>query len=165
MEPVDSLRKRVLIVGASETGLALARTLCTTWEVAVLDSNPERLQPLRDLQLPEARLNLLTKDGTSLLNLKDAGLLGADWVIALTERDEANVEVCRAVLSVEPPSAAIAVVGRAAAQEQLKELGAEALHDSLIVGETAYTCEPGFVGEVIGAAQPTATSGLHRLEE
>ena len=111
MNPVDSQRKRVLIVGASETGLALARTLCTTWEVAVLDSNPERLQPLRELQLPEARLNLFTKDGTSLLNLKDAGLVGAEWVIALTERDDANVEVCRAALSIEPPPAAIAVVG------------------------------------------------------
>ncbi len=144
MNPADSIRKRVLIVGASETGLALARTLCTTWEVAVLDSNPERLQPLRELQLPEARLNLFTKDGTSLLNLKDAGLVGAEWVIALTERDDANVEVCRAALSIEPPPAAIAVVGRAEAQEQLKSLGAEAfLRPAAIAGLVANVIQRG----------------------
>ena len=90
MDAVSSQRKRVLIVGASETGISLARMLCTTFEVAVLESNPARLEPLREVQIPEARLNLLAKDGTSLLNLKDAGVEGAEWVIALTERDEAN---------------------------------------------------------------------------
>ena len=57
------------------------------------------------------------------------------------------------------------LVGRVKTEAQLAKLGAEAYHDSLIVGDTAYECEAGFVGEVIGAAQPTATSGLHRLEE
>lgn len=144
MDAVSSQRKRVLIVGASETGISLARMLCTTFEVAVLESNPARLEPLREVQIPEARLNLLAKDGTSLLNLKDAGVEGAEWVIALTERDEANVEVCRAALTVDRPPQALAVVGRAEAQEQLKAMGAEAfLRPAAIAGLLANAIQRG----------------------
>ena len=144
MDAVGSKRKRVIIVGASETGISLARMLCTTFEVTVLESNPARLEPLREIQLPEARLNLLTKDGTSLLNLKDAGVEGAEWIIALTERDEANVEVCRAALTVDRAPAALAVVGRPEAQEQLKALGAEAfLRPAAIAGLLANAIQRG----------------------
>ena len=49
MDAVGSKRKRIIIVGASETGISLARMLCTTFEVAVLESNPARLDLLRGL--------------------------------------------------------------------------------------------------------------------
>ncbi len=57
------------------------------------------------------------------------------------------------------------LIGRVKTGAQIRELGAEAYHDSLIIQDTAYECESGFVGEVIGATQQTTTSGLHRLEE
>lgn len=57
-----------------------------------------------------------------------------------------------------------ALVGRVKTMPQLKALGAETYHNSLIIGEAAYECEPGFVGEVVGPSQPTG-SGLHRLVE
>lgn len=144
MDAVGSQRKRVLIVGASETGISLARMLCTAFEVVVLESNPARLEPLREVQLPEARLNLQAKDGTSLLNLKDAGVEGAEWIIALTERDEANIEVCRAALTVDRAPAALAVVGRPEAQEELKALGAEAfLRPAAMAGLLANAIQRG----------------------
>jgi len=120
-------RKRVIIVGASETGLALARSLCTTWNVTVLDLDSQRLLPLWAIIAPEAALKLLAKDGTSLLNLREAGVSESEWIIAATSTDEVNVEICRLALSVEHPPAAIAVVQSTEAQSQLKALGAEVL--------------------------------------
>lgn len=120
-------RKQVIIVGASETGLALARSLCTTWNVTVLDLDSERLSPLSDVVSPGAALKRLALDGTSLLNLRQAGVSESEWIIAATSSDEVNVEICRLALSVEHPPAAVAVVQSLAAQSQLKELGAEVL--------------------------------------
>ncbi len=54
------------------------------------------------------------------------------------------------------------LVGRVKTQEQLRELAAEVYHSSLLIGETAYECEQGFIGEVVGKTQ-TAGSGLHQL--
>lgn len=44
------------------------------------------------------------------------------------------------------------LVGRVKTEDQLKALGAELLADSVVLGETAYDCETGFVGEVISTA-------------
>jgi hypothetical protein len=44
------------------------------------------------------------------------------------------------------------LLGRVKTAEQLSQMGAENFANSLILGEVAYECEPGFVGEVIGAA-------------
>jgi Trk K+ transport system NAD-binding subunit/nucleotide-binding universal stress UspA family protein len=127
MATLISGRKRVLIVGASDTTQALVAALGTTWEVVVLELDPARLQPLREHPQPDTQVQLLVKDGTSLLNLQAAGLTGADWVIAVTEIDAVNIEVCRLALSIENPPKAVGVVGHATAQTQLKNLGAEAL--------------------------------------
>jgi Trk K+ transport system NAD-binding subunit len=74
-----------------------------------------------------ATLKRLALDGTSLLNLRQAGVSESEWIIAVTSSDEVNVEICRLALSVEHPPAAVAVVQSLAAQSQLKELGAEVL--------------------------------------
>ncbi len=55
------------------------------------------------------------------------------------------------------------LIGRVKTSDQVRALGAEAYHDSLIIEDTAYECEAGFVGEVIGASQQA--SGLHKLED
>jgi hypothetical protein len=52
------------------------------------------------------------------------------------------------------------LVGRVKTQEQLAAMRAEQYANSIIVGETAYDCEPGFVGEVAGTA---GGSALNRL--
>lgn len=56
------------------------------------------------------------------------------------------------------------LVGRVKTRSQLRALGAEIYHDSLVLADAAYQCEPGFVGEVVGAP-PRSGSGLHRLVE
>ncbi len=55
------------------------------------------------------------------------------------------------------------LIGRVKTREQLAALGAECYASSVLLGESAYECETGFVGEVTGP-QPLG-SGLHRLAE
>jgi hypothetical protein len=42
------------------------------------------------------------------------------------------------------------LLGRVKSEEQLAALGAETYVNSVILGEVAYECEPGFLGEVVG---------------
>ena len=44
------------------------------------------------------------------------------------------------------------LLGRVKTEEQLRSLGAELFANSVLVGESAYECENGFVGEVISGA-------------
>jgi Trk K+ transport system NAD-binding subunit/nucleotide-binding universal stress UspA family protein len=118
--------RRVLIVGAGQTGRALVRSLSESWEIAVLDVAPAKLDRLRS-ELPERKLELIAKDGTSLLNLKEAGLESAEWLVATTSDDEVNIEACRVALGVESPPTAIGVARRAPQRDRLKEIGAEAV--------------------------------------
>lgn len=122
----ERTRRRVLIVGAGQTGRALARILSDTWDIAVLDPDPEKLVRLRQ-ELPERALRAIAKDGTSLLNLKEAGLDGAEWLVALTEKDEVNAEACRIAVSVSEPPRMIGVVRRPEHRDKLKETGAEVI--------------------------------------
>lgn len=120
-------KKRVVIAGAGPTGCELARLMADAWQVIVLDPDPTALARLR-AEVPEERaVHALQLDATSLLNLREAGADGAAWVIAMTNRDDANVEICRLALSLQLPPAALAVVESHNAQEKLKALGAEAL--------------------------------------
>jgi len=117
-------RRRVLIVGAGQTGRALARTLSDSWEIVVLDINEERLARLHQ-EIPDRDVRSLAKDGTSLLNLKEAGLDGAEWLAAVTNRDEINAEACRVASSVDNPPATIAIVRRPEHEEWFKVAATE----------------------------------------
>ncbi|MFQ5788860.1 MAG: potassium channel family protein, partial [Acidobacteriota bacterium] len=119
-------RRRIVIVGAGQTGRALIRNLSDTWEISVLDVDPVKLDRLRE-ELSERAMLLLAKDGTSLINLREAGLEGAEWLAALTDHDRANIEACRLALSVEPPLSAIGVLRQKANEAELKATGAETL--------------------------------------
>lgn len=47
------------------------------------------------------------------------------------------------------------LVGRVKTGDQLKELGADVMGNSAILGDAAYECEEGYVGEVIATAATT----------
>ena len=65
------------------------------------------------------------KDGTSLLNLKEAGLDGAEWLAAVTNKDEVNAEACRVGSSIPDPPTTIALVRRPEHEDWFKAAGAE----------------------------------------
>jgi Trk K+ transport system NAD-binding subunit len=117
-------RRRVLIIGAGQTGRALARTLSDSWDIAVVDTDPKRLERLGE-ELPDRDVRMFEKDGTSLLNLKEAGLDGAEWLAAVTNKDEVNAEACRVAGSIPDAPTTIALVRRPEHAEWFKSAGAE----------------------------------------
>lgn len=52
------------------------------------------------------------------------------------------------------------LLGKVKTEAQLTALGAELLGSSIVLDEMAYDCEPGFLGEVIGAASSPAGSSV-----
>ena len=123
-EEASPTRRRVVIVGAGQTGRALACTLSDSWDIAVLDIDAERLERLKR-ELPDRDVRLFEKDGTSLLNLKEAGLDGAEWLAAVTNKDEINAEACRVASSIPDPPTTIGLVRRPEHEEWFKSAGAE----------------------------------------
>ena len=119
-------RRRIVIVGAGQTGRSLVRLLSAAWEIAILDTDQEKLDTLRK-EVPDRPLKIYNKDGTSLINLSEAGVEGAEFVAALTDVDEVNIEACRVALSVETPPTAIGILRQPTAIEKLKAVGAVAL--------------------------------------
>lgn len=117
-------RRRLVIVGAGQTGRALARALSDNWDIAVLDNDQERLERLKH-ELPDRNVRSFATDGTSLMNLKEAGVDGAEWLAAVTNKDEVNAEACRVASSLPNPPLTIALVRRPEHEEWFKGAGTE----------------------------------------
>ena len=83
------MKPRILIVGAGDIGAHLARRLCESWDVAVLDLDPEALES----PLLAGCATRLVGDGTSAMVLRQAGAEGADTLVAASDADEVNLEV------------------------------------------------------------------------
>lgn len=123
-EATTAPRRRVLIVGAGQTGRALARNLSENWDIVVLDVDEVRLERMRS-ELPDREVTLYVKDGTSRINLKEAGLEGAEWLVAVTDKDEINAEACRIAHAAESPPTTIAAVRRPEHAEWFQNTGTE----------------------------------------
>lgn len=136
-------RRRIVVVGGGQTGRALVRGLSDAWEISILDTDPVKLKKLRD-ELPDRPLLTLAKDGTSLVNLREAKIEDADWFVSVADYDEVNIEACRLVQSLPQPPATIGIVRQPSAATKLTELGAEALtRPSAIAGLIANRIEQG----------------------
>jgi Trk K+ transport system NAD-binding subunit/nucleotide-binding universal stress UspA family protein len=122
----QNLRRRIVIVGAGQTGRSLVRLLSAAWDIAILDIDQAKLDTLKK-EVPDRPIRAFNKDGTSLINLREAGIEGAEFVTALTNVDEVNIETCRVALSVESPPTAIGILRQPKHIEKLKQVGAVAL--------------------------------------
>jgi Trk K+ transport system NAD-binding subunit/nucleotide-binding universal stress UspA family protein len=118
-------QKGIIIVGAGDTALALLRSLGTGRSISLMDIDAAKLERFAAALPPGFSARPQVKDGTSLLNLREAGLDNAECIIALTDRDEVNVEICRVALSANQTLQAVAVVSSDATAEQAKAVGAE----------------------------------------
>lgn len=85
------MKPGIIIVGAGDTGIQLARRLCDNWLVRVLDIDAAALEH-RSLERCEHRH---VGDGTSALVLRKAGAGEAHTLVATTDCDETNLEVLR----------------------------------------------------------------------
>ncbi len=82
---------RVIIVGAGEVGLQLARSLSAEdIEVVVIDKSKAKLKKVSD----ELDVALIEGKGGSPSVLKDAGADKADILLAVTDMDETNMVAC-----------------------------------------------------------------------
>jgi len=82
---------KAILVGAGGVARELLRRLGTSWEVTVVDTSPDRLAQAEALR----PFKVVQGDGSSRVVLKRAGLDDADAVVAATNEDETNLEVCR----------------------------------------------------------------------
>ena len=82
---------KLIVVGAGGITRELIRRVGEAWDVTVIDIDKSRLQlafALRDLEAIEG-------DGSSRIVLERAGLTRADGLIAASNDDNVNLEVCR----------------------------------------------------------------------
>ncbi len=85
---------RILLVGAGAAGRELARRLAAQWPISVIDLCEQKLTALAE-KADHRQLQTSVGDGTSRLVLERAGAASADHVVAATNSDDVNLEICR----------------------------------------------------------------------
>ena len=85
---------RGIVVGAGGPTRELLRRLGDAWELTVVEPEGEVLEQARGVR----PFRPIRGDGTSRLILERAGLAEADAVVAATNDDDANLEICRIAL-------------------------------------------------------------------
>ena len=119
-------RPRVVIVGAGQTGRELARQLAGERRIVALDTDQKKLDRLRE-DMAGAPIEGLRRDGTSALALREAAGDGAEWVIAATDQDTVNIEVCRVAAELTPRPNTIGTLREAQRSTLLRATGAESI--------------------------------------
>ncbi|MCB2223273.1 MAG: NAD-binding protein [Actinobacteria bacterium] len=82
---------KAIVVGAGGTTRELLRRLGELWEICVIDVDRTRLDEVAGVRAVE----VVEGDGSSRVTLERAGLAEADAVVAATNDDDVNLEVCR----------------------------------------------------------------------
>ena len=119
---------KAIVVGAGGATRELLRRLGEAWTVTVVEISEQQLQGMNALE----GITTVLGDGTSRLMLQRSGLADADAVIAATNDDAVNLEVCRLAQQ----AGVLRVVAIAASPEQLpsyRQIGVTAFSpDSLV---------------------------------
>jgi len=92
----ESEDPRVFVVGLGRSGRELIERLRKSSPVAGLDLSEKKVEKAGKLAASPL-VKLAVKDGASRLTWQDLGLRSHDVVVAVTDRDESNLEVCRVV--------------------------------------------------------------------
>jgi Trk K+ transport system NAD-binding subunit/nucleotide-binding universal stress UspA family protein len=126
-----------IVVGGGGATRELLRRLGEAWDVTVIESSEKRLN-----EIEEAKgIRTVHGDGTSRLILQRTGLDEADAVVAASNDDEVNLEVCRLALE----AGVLRVVAVAVDPERLssyRQMGVTAFSpDSLVSRRVELTLE------------------------
>ena len=82
---------KVLIIGAGEVGFHIANRIAVeNKDVVVVDKNPEAIRRISD----NLDVQTLVGSGSSPVVLEEAGIRGADIMLAVTNSDEINLVAC-----------------------------------------------------------------------
>lgn len=81
---------RCVLIGAGQVGTHVARSLCTSHQVTLIDTDAERIKKRKQ------KLDVLTLQGDGALvpTLREAGVADADMVVACTADDKTNIVAC-----------------------------------------------------------------------
>jgi len=111
---------RVVVVGAGASARDLIKRLGDTWNIVVIDTDPERFDVISGIRDVETVLG----DGSSAVVLAKAGIEGAVACVAASGHDDVNLEVSRIAkeAGVDQVIAVVRVPDRA---EAYRELGVE----------------------------------------
>ncbi len=84
---------KVLIAGSGRTAREILARMRETWSVTLVDIEGERLNLLQKTFRQVKKT--LTGDASSIITLTEAGMKDADFVVAITGRDDVNFEISR----------------------------------------------------------------------
>lgn len=118
------MKPLLIIAGAGQTGRELSVRMEPNWRVAILDKNPAKLEVLEGEGCP-ADITCVEGDATSALVLRSAGMESAQSAVALTGRDDVNLEFCRLARQEFQVSQVLSVVVLRTQLPQFEELGVE----------------------------------------
>jgi Trk K+ transport system NAD-binding subunit len=82
---------KAIVIGAGGPTRQLLRRLSDRWEITVVENSPEALERARGIR----PIRAIRADGTSRLVLERAGLSEAYAIVAVTNEDDSNLEICR----------------------------------------------------------------------
>jgi trk system potassium uptake protein TrkA len=98
---------KIVIVGAGEVGFHIASHLAhENKEVVVIDTNAESLRRISD----NLDVQVIQGSGSSPVVLEDAGILNAEILLAVTNRDETNLVACLVANIISPSTKKLARV-------------------------------------------------------
>jgi len=109
---------KVVIIGAGEVGFHIAHHLSIEKkDVVVIDENPEAIRRVSD----HLDVQVITGSGSSPAVLNEAGIRGADIMLAVTDRDETNLVACMVTDLLAPNTTKIA---------RIRDAGFEDFHET-----------------------------------
>jgi trk/ktr system potassium uptake protein len=148
--------KKIVIVGAGEIGMFLAERLSAEQiDVTVIDRDPEVLSKLQNTMDVAGVLG----NATSLRDLMEAGIAGADLFIATTRQDETNLIACLLARELKVPHT-IAVTRYLGLRGTVPNLNSRALNIDLLVNSSeAVKNEVMEIIETTGAGEVARFAG------
>jgi len=123
-----------VIIGAGEVGFHIARHLSIEKkDVVVIDEDPEAIRRVSD----HLDVQVVTGSGSSPAVLNEAGIRGADIMLAVTDRDETNLVACMVTDLLAPNTTKIARIRDAGFDDFHETFHSQAPHiDTIINPET-----------------------------
>jgi len=123
-----------VIIGAGEVGFHIAHHLSIEKkDVVVIDEDPEAIRRVSD----HLDVQVVTGSGSSPAVLNEAGIRGADIMLAVTDRDETNLVACMVTDLLAPNTTKIARIRDAGFDDFHETFHSQAPHiDTIINPET-----------------------------
>ncbi|MEZ4551406.1 MAG: NAD-binding protein [Desulfobacterales bacterium] len=96
---------KIIIVGAGQVGFHIASRLAyENKDVVVIDTDPEAVRMVSE----KIDVNVIVGSGSSPLILEEAGIKGAEILLAVTDSDDTNLVACLMADTISPTTKKLA---------------------------------------------------------